>query len=133
MQSTNGTIDILVERRTNAAAQVKQSCMTFVVQYHTSLTGVERKRLLVLLERPGGIVLFARCLRDIIVRLPNTKLQAPIWNLIDAIGFWENSLAGRWPYAQYRDWTRMLIWSVEGIATWFSPPSGGLSVSMVGA
>lgn len=63
-----------------------------------------------------GIVLFSRQLRSLVgtrnQEIP-TDQRTLYWELIDAIGFWEDAHPGRWPYTTNRDFTRRLQWANE--------------------
>jgi predicted P-loop ATPase len=106
--------DELNQRRNQIAGKLTQACHNFVATYSAhGLTASEQTRFLEFLTKPYGIVQVSRHLRPVIIRMPNEALRRPIWDLIDAIGFWEDSHPDQWPYTRHDDFQRLLNWAED--------------------
>lgn len=63
-----------------------------------------------------GLVQINRALRAAICKLRTGIDSAPFWALIDAIGFWEDTTPGRWPYMTEERAEVLLAWACSYIA-----------------
>ena len=121
MKFPSGDNDELINRRNQIAEKLAQACQSFIAAYSVhGLTTAEQTRFRAYLAEPHGFVKVSRNLREVIIRLSNPLLSAPIWDLIDAIGFWEDAHLGQWPYTRHDDFQRFLNWADEYAATAFS-------------
>jgi len=124
MKLQPGDDDELIDRRNQIAERLTQACCSFITAHSAcGLTASEQVQFREYLAQPYGFVLVSRHLRDVIVRLSNPVQSAPIWDLIDAIGFWEDSHPGKWPYTRHDDFQRFLNWANEYAMTAFAVTS----------
>lgn len=122
LQPTND--DELIDRRNQIADKLTQACRNFITAYSEhGLTTGEQAQFTEYLAQPYGFVLVSRHLRAVIVRMPSQALRRPIWDLIDAIGFWEDSHPGKWPYTRHDDFQRLLNWADDYAASAFTANS----------
>ena len=121
MKFQPGDDDELTDRRNHIAKKLTQSCWRFVATYSArGLTADEQTQFSAYLAQPYGFVLVSRHLREVIDRLSNPLQSKPIWDLIDAIGFWEDAHPNRWPYTRHDDFQRFLNWAEEYAANAFA-------------
>jgi hypothetical protein len=98
-----------------------QSCIDFINEpvNRLILGFAELERLTGLLTRPHPnrplqLNLFSQAFRALICRgfdLVGNFDSTRHWQLVDAIGFYCDSIPGRWPYTQEPDSVRYLVWS----------------------
>lgn len=66
--------------------------------------------ILVALNR-GGIVQFNRAMRAAACRVKPGNDSSPLWGIIDATGFWEDTTPGHWPYMTEERAEVLLAWA----------------------
>ncbi|TXH00064.1 MAG: hypothetical protein E6R08_01105 [Nevskiaceae bacterium] len=118
----------LTQRREDLAVLLLATCAAFIDTPKLRIfIGDDHTHLHRLLSQdPGNFVRFAafsNSLRSVLVRSSGQPGfdSEPFWLVIDSIGFYYDSVPGRWPYNGAADLERNIRWSTEfaeAVSTW---------------
>lgn len=104
---------LLASKRIGVHCHLHEQATTFLTE-HVSPKSFEDQDIHADLVRAlnlEGLVQFNRALRAAVCKLRAGVDSSPFWALIDAIGFWEDTTPGRWPYMTEERAEVLLVWA----------------------
>lgn len=113
MKGAYQTSPMLAMQRIAVHQHLTEQARAFLADPWRQLEFREQATPAILLQvlKKEGIVAFNRAVRNAISKLNQGVESQPYFDIVDAIGFWEDTTPGRWPYMTLERAEHMLSWA----------------------